>query len=176
MASNISDSSDNMGISNSGNNFYFNGLVNTNSPGVPANYLTWTLTVDAGSQLELTEVKFDYWNEQASGFGVSYALRSSVDGFTSDLASVENYLVSDIATLTADLDALGTTFEGLTGSIDFRIYAYGDVAFNESGERGRLDSIYHSGATTAIPEPGTFGLVTVFGGAVLFIRRRFMIQ
>ena len=52
-----------------------------------------------------------------------------------------------------------------------RITAYGGT--------GTVGSEYDSGANkttlyAVIPEPATLGLVTAFGGAVLFIRRRFM--
>ena len=39
-----------------------------------------------------------------------------------------------------------------------------------------VTATFDGGNTTlAIPEPGTLGLVTAFGGAILFVRRKFMI-
>lgn len=174
----------NMAVSGTGNNFFIRGDVTDGDTQLlspsdfdPTDYLSWTLGIDAGSQLDLNVVRFDCYNEMTAeaDYAVSFALRSSLDGYASDLAVVENYASSTPQTLAADLDALGATFEGLTGTVGFRIYTYGDEAFNASGERSRLDNIYHTGETSVIPEPATMGLVAVFGGAVLFIRRRFMI-
>lgn len=48
-----------------------------------------------------------------------------------------------------------------------------------ASDQGGINAIYDSETLTttivAIPEPATVGLVAMFGGAVLFIRRRFMI-
>lgn len=185
--------STNQGISGSGNNVFIRGDVTDKSSAVavpsslfttsyPAvDYLSWTLTADAGSQLEVNEVKFDYWNEASNGssYSVAYALRSSVDGFASDLVvSDGGYLNGFIpytdTTVYNAVATLGAAFEGLS-SVEFRLFTYGDLGFNQSGERGRLDNIYTSGATSVVPEPATLGMVAVFGGGILFIRRRFMI-
>ena len=42
---------------------------------------------------------------------------------------------------------------------------------NAGGKTFTVDAVTY--ATNVIPEPGTLGLVTAFGGAVLFIRRRY---
>lgn len=184
----------NMSVSGSGNNVFIRGDV-TDGDNVlavpsslfttsyePTDYLSWTLTADAGSQLELNQVSFDYFNEGSGGgssYSVAFALRSSVDGFASDLVTSDGGYLNGFVpnTDTAVYNAvatLGVEFEGLT-SVEFRLFTYGDLGFNGSTERSRLDNIYHSGATSVIPEPGTLGLVAISSGAVLFIRRRFLI-
>lgn len=147
----------------------------------PTDYLSWTVTADAGSQLELDQVSFDYWNEGSGGgssYSVAFALRSSVDGFTSDLAVsdggyLNGFIPNTDTTAYNAVATLGAEFEGLS-SVEFRLYTYGDLGFNASGERGRIDNISHSGATT-IPEPATLGLIASFGGGLLFVRRMFLI-
>ncbi len=49
-------------------------------------------------------------------------------------------------------------------------YAYGD--FTAAQQAFLLDG---GGTITVIPEPATLGLIAAFGGAMLFVRRRFMI-
>lgn len=165
----------NQAISNSGNTVFIRGDVTDGDatvadPGaalgiayVPTDYVSWTVNIDAGSELDLDQVRFDYWNDLSDGgnYSVSFALRSSLDGFASDLFVAENYDSNVHVTAIADLDALGTTFEGLTGSVDFRIYTYGDNRFNGGGERSRLDNIFHSGATNFVPEPASLAMLAV---------------
>lgn len=175
-ASDITTSdSGSMGGSSSGNNFYFTGSANTTVT-EPVNYLTWTLTVSAGSQLELTKVNFDYYSEHpGDNDGVSFALRSSLDGFTANIAAVVNYDSSTPLALVADQNDLGSTFESLTGSVDFRIYTYGAFNFTRSTERGRIDDIEMRGVTSVIPEPATLGMLVVASGFLLLVRRIFIV-
>lgn len=61
-------------------------------------------------------------------------------------------------------DNNGRLFEGDVGAVQFYDGALDDAALGTA-----LNAL-----PTVIPEPATLGLVAVFGGGVLFIRRRFM--
>lgn len=63
--------------------------------------------------------------------------------------------------------------QAINFSTDFRVRGYNPPALP-----GNNDNYYLQGfdiTANVIPEPATLGLVAAFGGAVLFIRRRFMI-
>ncbi|VGO12542.1 hypothetical protein PDESU_01095 [Pontiella desulfatans] len=75
-----------------------------------------------------------------------------------------------------DLDLTGLADNTLEAgqSVVFRLDFVQDGTIQyEGGHNLYLDNIAISG--TVIPEPATLGLVAAFGGAVLFIRHRFMI-
>lgn len=71
--------------------------------------------------------------------------------------------------VTADLDGQTTSFavthSGLYG---------GATAYAGFRYRGNQDGNVDSFSVSSIPEPATLGLIGLFGGSMLFIRRRFM--
>ncbi len=96
-------------------------------------YWEFSVTVDGGYEMSVTELSFD---ENASGTGpTNWFLRSSADGFASDLATGDvdtNWNTEDVP----------LSLEGITGSIEFRIYGAG-----ASGAAGtwRIDNVELSG-------------------------------
>lgn len=76
-------------------------------------------------------------------------------------------LTGAAGTMEVDLTSIITTAQANGGSVRL---AYVDNNFN-----GDVRFQNESGIVTTIPEPATLGLVALFGGGVLFIRRRFMI-
>lgn len=188
----VTDSA-NMAVSGGGNNFFIRGDVTDGDATVavpsalfattfePTDYLSWTLTPDAGSVLELDEVSFDYFNEGSGGgtsYSAAFALRSSVDGFASDLTisdgggHLNNFVPFTDTTVYNAVATLGAAFEGLT-SVEFRLFTYGDLGFNAAGERSRIDNIFHEGATSnLVPEPAAITILGVVG-SMMACRRRF---
>lgn len=69
-----------------------------------------------------------------------------------------------------DLSGLADSTLQVGGTAIFELAFTGGTA-GSAGHHLWLDNI----GVSAVPEPATLGLVAVFGGAVLFIRRRFMI-
>lgn len=68
-----------------------------------------------------------------------------------------------------DLTTLADNDLGAGGTATFRLsFAGGN---GSSGQNTYLDNV----GISAVPEPATLGLVALFGGGLLFIRRRFMI-
>lgn len=88
------------------------------------------------------------------------------DGAVLDLSFFGTPEVEDTWTLleleNGDIDDQGLELSGTTAS-------GWSFAIDNTGANGLLTATY------AIPEPATLGLVAAFGGAVMFIRRRFMI-
>jgi hypothetical protein len=62
-------------------------------------------------------------------------------------------------------------YQGLTGTITFRIYAYDDS--DSTGDMDRLDNVVLNGTLSAIPEPSSFALLAgMFGLCLVALRRR----
>jgi hypothetical protein len=83
---------------------------------------------------------------------------------TTDKADV---YYDDVLTDSARLMNNGTLSTTVTGA--------DSIEFINAGGNFSINALDFDVTTTVIPEPATLGLVAAFGGAVLFIRRRFMI-
>jgi len=154
----------------------------TAAAGLAANeFLSFTLTPDAGFELAIDSISFGAYFQSA---GTSqWALYSSLDGFSTALASDLAYSASGANLVTAG--SLGIT--GQTSAVEFRL-AFGhnsefervgiaDVDMTSIGVGGTGWPDYGKtmavdGTISAIPEPSTFALVVALGALVLFRRRR----
>ncbi|HMP06935.1 MAG TPA: hypothetical protein PJ982_11330, partial [Lacipirellulaceae bacterium] len=92
-------------------------------------YLSFTVTPNDGAQMSLSHLTFDLRRSSDSGANDRYFIRSSVDGFTENLAAddmsgdrFETYFVS----------LIGDEFQRLQESIEFRIYFF-DTAGHVAG-------------------------------------------
>jgi hypothetical protein len=105
-------------------------------------YFSFGFTVDAGFNVDLDEL---WIATRSSNTGPGFlALRSSVDGFTSDVA---NFVQSGTLFTNSIVDL--SAFTGLTGTVEFRIYAQNDISANGGtiGSSGTLRiSEYFDGA------------------------------
>jgi hypothetical protein len=127
-----------------------------------ANYFEFTLTPTAGYQIEVTSISFGH---RATSTGpTAFAVRSSSDGFASNLAS--GTFVND-----GFWRASGTmsiTLSALSSGTTFRIYGSGA---SQAGGTLRLDDVTLNGSVTAVPEPATTiaigGIVALCAVAVL---------
>jgi hypothetical protein len=125
-------------------------------------YFTWTLTPSTGYQLNLSSFVY---TGQASGTGpTSFALRSSVEGFSTNIGAP----TAGGTTITLTSSA----FQGLTDSVEFRLYGWN--ASSSSGSFSVNDFTFN-GTLSAVPEPSTYatlaGLLTL-GAAIIRRRRR----
>ncbi len=113
-------------------------------------YLTFSVTPNSGYQLSLDSLSFDIAQVFiGGGYSLSYALRSSVDGFASDILTGSVTTTSGVfSTVTADLS--GAAYQGLTG-FTARLYLWDGN--NGANNYILLDNIILSGATAVVPEP-----------------------
>ncbi len=154
------------------------GWTSSGTPGAN-DCFQFTLTPATGYSLTLDDMIFGeqqvrnqyYADEDAQ----LWAVRSSRDGYTANLASGATTAPGSVGTHTIDLSGLGP----LTSAVTFRIYGYDSSGFiflptiNEwalvNYDTGRGVTV--TGDVVLIPEPGA-GLFLALGGAALLCRRR----
>jgi hypothetical protein len=185
------------GFSSAGGNVYFRVNQNASVPQLYStealsvehnDYYTFTLTPDAGTALNLSRFTAMVGGQSLGGasslasdaFTAYFFLRSSLDGYTSNLAVAEQTISARAAgagstslvptALTADL---GSDFSSMGSSISFRIYTYVVTTTTSFDQVVRMDDFTVLGSVSAIPEPANLSLV--LGGLALFglgLRRR----
>ncbi|NLF17148.1 MAG: hypothetical protein GX595_07810 [Lentisphaerae bacterium] len=156
------------------------GWTSSGTPGAN-DYFQFTLTPATGYSLTLDDMIFGeqqvrnqfYADEDAQ----LWAVRSSRDGYTANLASGATTAPGSVGTHTIDLSGLGT----LTSAVTFRIYGYDSSGFiflptiNEwalvNYDTANNYGVTVTGDVALIPEPGA-GLCLALGGAALLCRRR----
>lgn len=129
-------------------------------------YFSFTITPDAGYELDLASLTF-----KAARGGTStprgWVVRTSADAFASDLAA------SDVATVRPTwtdytVSLTGTQFQDVTAPLTFRFYVYSPAA----GSTIEFDNITVNGEVVAvIPEPAAG--IMIIAGMALLINRRF---
>lgn len=123
-------------------------------------YYTVSIGPEAGFKMSLTRFELD---ERRSGTGIrDWSIYSSVDGFTTALAS---FNVPDNTNIRANqgVNLNAGSFSDLTSTVEFRIFGFTAEA---SGGTWRVDNleIFGSFEPTPVPEPSTYA---VFAGALL---------
>lgn len=105
--------------SNNAGRFNANSFTQPNLTGAIANDDYFEFTVTPNTSISVSQIDFNY---QRSGTGPQEAtLRSSADGFTSDLASFAGLLANDTRQIT-----IGSV-NNVTGALTFRLYVYGNT-------------------------------------------------
>lgn len=138
----------------------------TNVEGDKANALldghfaTFTLDPNSGFAANLTSLTY-YARSFNNLDSPRYFLRSSVDGYTADLAdSALNSNNTTAPTITLS----GSEFQNLQSPVTFRFYGYGA----RSGSSIRFDNVVLNGTLTVIPEPSTLAFMGGMLGLLLF--------
>ena len=120
-------------------------------------YYGFTLTPNAGDSLNVDQIVF---SERRSLTGIrNISIRSSLDGFTSDLFSV---VVPDVDTTRRQTANFGSAFDALTTGVTFRFYGFTAEAAGGTWRIGNQTSdnqttlppnLIVNGSVSAVPEP-----------------------
>lgn len=141
-------------------------------------YIGFTVSANAGYELDLSSISFNYLFTDGTGNppqNATFSLRSSVDGYAADIASFTTASVDGNTLPTAgnlgsgaiDLSAAG--YQNLS-TITFRLFL-GDDGINNTNYTLRMDELNLQGTASAVPEPSTAFLIFGSIGALLLIRR-----
>lgn len=120
-----------------------------NSPTInTSKYLQFTISPNANKAMSLESISFF---DQRSGTGpTNWVLRSSLDGYVSDLNAPSPSATSASFSATSQTIELGIDFQNITTSITFRIYAYGA---SSSAGTWRIDDLSIAGSIYDISNP-----------------------
>jgi hypothetical protein len=138
---------------NANNRYNANGW---NSPTLnTADFFNFTLTPNAGFEIDFTN--FVYVGEASGTGATSFAFRSSLDGFTSNIGT---------PTATGTTISLGAgTYQNINTSVEFRLYGWGassgtgtfsvnDFTFNGTVSSSNAAPIFGAGSYTFAGAPG----------------------
>jgi PEP-CTERM motif len=133
-------------------------------------YFTFLLTPASGYALDLNTIEFSYRRSPSGPLNV--VLRSSLDAFAGDITTLT--LMNDGSYHRASPIVLGSSFDGITSPIEFRIYGYnasnsvGTLRLGGDGTIAIPNTLLVTGAV--IPEPTTLALLSL--GLVGVVARR----
>lgn len=139
-------------------------------------YYTLNFSAASGFEMDLTALSLVF--DSSTTTGIDIAVRSSVDGFSTDVYNWGGDLGAAGHTVTIDLS--GGTYDNLS-SIEFRIYGWGSTASSNRlaigtlGTADGVDDIVLQGTVAAVPEPSVYtmlllGMLGIAG--VVFFRKR----
>lgn len=141
--SGIGSTSFNGGTEWYGQNGWPTGSLNTNS------YIEFSLTPLSGYELNLSSVvlrlRRSNTGSPAGAGPLSWALRSSLDGFSADLAT--GSMTHNYANYTVSIPA----FIHIAGTLTFRVYGYNATIPGGGTSRMVIDNISVQGATALLP-------------------------
>lgn len=139
-------------------------------------YFSLTVTPNAGFEMDLTSLTFDYGYTSTSTVGdqlrayvtTSDDSHAAFEGFFTNTATVGGQaLVYDTA---ATIDLSGSEFQNITSAFELRIYLSDE--YHDSNVIHRIDNVTLNGSVVAVPEPSSVALCGLGAGFFLMRRRR----
>jgi hypothetical protein len=115
-------------------------------------YLSFTLTPDAGFQLNLTEIQFDYDQNNQESSAQKWDLRTFRTSTGLEAQGSGDYVGIDPVT---DVSVSLNNLQGVTESVEFRLYNFDAVSAGNE-EHIDHDNIQVFGSVTAVPEPSHY--------------------
>lgn len=133
---------------------------NTGSSIDLAEYVEFTVTPDAGYEMDLSSITFG--SQRSSTGPATGQVRFSVDGFTSNLSYTPP---TAIANSTWDFADVNNT----TSPVTFRFYGFGGTS---AAGTLRFDNVALAGDISPVPEPAVVGSFALAAGLMSAQRRR----
>ncbi|MEO0340935.1 MAG: hypothetical protein AAF242_17205, partial [Bacteroidota bacterium] len=163
MSSSISRGSD---INASGNANRFNSTQWTTGSSIDLNeYLSFTISPNAGYEFNVSSIDI---NHQRSGTGpISFAIRSSIDGFTSNLGTFS--ITGDATTI--QQSTINLTITNQSSAVEIRIYGFDSEGSSGSwgpGEGSGDDIVVNGSANCIAPTMAAMSFsATNIGGTTM---------
>lgn len=130
---------------------------------------TFTVTVSDGKFLNLDSLDFVFESSNAvADDSFAIHLRSSVDGFGSDIASVTRTNTVGTTTTNESFSLNIPALQGITGSIQFKLFLVSNADASTHYTRVRPDVVLRG---AVVPEPGSIALAGLATLCVLMRRR-----
>ncbi len=157
-----------MGISGAAANDRYNAS-SWNTLALDTNaFFTFSMAPNGGNQLNFTD--FQVTLQRSNSSIANYEFRSSLDSFTSNIGAI-SYPGSGIAATSQTVSLVSSTFQGIQGNVEFRLFAWGA---GTSANTLSVNDFAFTGSVTAVPEPTSIALVSLMccTGFVAAFRRR----
>ncbi|CAA6677561.1 MULTISPECIES: hypothetical protein [unclassified Lentimonas] len=166
--------------SDAGNFRATNGLIKAGSRDLAigaGDYYSFTIAPNSGFELDLDKIIFSASRAADNTRSAeSWALMSSITGFTTADASIDAGAITTVAggvtpyeQISVDVSG-NSAFQNITTSTEFRVYVWGGAS-SSSSSAINYDNIGVTG--TVIPEPGTYALLAgCLALTSVMIRRR----
>ena len=142
-----------------------------------SDYFTFSITVNSGYAMTLSSLTIKL-NDTTNG-PTGGALFSSVGGFASSSAAIQSFTLTGNSSNDRSITLSTGSFSNLTGTVEFRIYAYGGAGSSSTDKLRVRDlsgnDLTISGTVSAIPEPATVATwlgAFALGAAVIAKSRR----
>lgn len=132
----------------------------------------FTFTLEAADDFEIDFTSFTFVAQGSATGAHSFAVFSSVGGFSlgNELLTFTQPGTSAYTTATQTVNLAGASFQNLTGPVEFRIYAWN--AGNGTSGTFSVNEFAFNGSVAAVPEPSTYAMLIAGAGLMVWVIRR----